>query len=372
MDDMHKPQNTQYLVNRRNFFKLAAVSLGGLAIYPFRNIFQIDNFPSSSRLGRVNAGKVDIHSRPDIDSPVVASLFEDAVVEWLREAVGNNTFRTNQRWVETPQGYIWSPFLQPVKNQPNTPVQSLPETSLGSGMWVEVSVPYVDLIMDNPPVRSPGFKDRIELGMPLRLYYSQITWVDRVRTDSDGVVWYRINEPYGGYGDVMWADARAFRPITAEEIAPINPEVGNKKVVVNIARQTMACFEGNTEVYFARISSGALWNAAGEKVDAWSTPIGEFAIWRKLISLHMSGGTTGGGWDLPAIGWTTLFVGSGVAVHSTFWHNNFGEPMSRGCVNATPEDARWVFRWTMPHVNLDPGDRTEPWPGGTRVQVNEE
>jgi lipoprotein-anchoring transpeptidase ErfK/SrfK len=71
----------------------------------------------------------------------------------------------------------------------------------------------------------------------------------------------------------------------------------------------------------------------------------------------MSGGTTGGGYDLPGIGWTALFSGDGVAIHSTFWHNNFGgELMSHGCVNARPEDAKWIFRWSNPPVQYDPGD----------------
>ena len=109
----------------------------------------------------------------------------------------------------------------------------------------------------------------------------------------------------------------------------------DKRIEVNIARQTLSCFEGRNEVYFCRISSGALWHAWGNAVDAWATPLGKFPIWRKLISLHMSGGSSGGGWDLPAIAWTSLFAENGVAIHSTFWHNNFGEPMSHGCVNAS-------------------------------------
>jgi lipoprotein-anchoring transpeptidase ErfK/SrfK len=182
---------------------------------------------------------------------------------------------------------------------------------------------------------------------------------------------YRVNERFGSYGDIFWAAAEAFRPVTAEEIAPINPEAENKRIVVDVNAQTMACYEDNTEVFFTRISSGAKWNAQGEVVDVWETPVGSFPIWRKLVSLHMSGGTTGGGWDLPAIGWVSLFVGSGVAVHATYWHNNFGEPMSNGCVNARPEDAKWVFRWTQPSVPLDPGDAQVAMPGGTIVEVLE-
>lgn len=356
-------------ISRRDFLKLAVLGMGSLA---FRSrdqrLFQ-PVFPEAELLGRVNTGKVEVKARPDADSQTTGILYEDAVALWLRELVGANPYRPNQRWVETPDGYIWSPYLQPVQNAPNSPIQSLPDTSLGAGMWVEVSVPYVDLALDNPPARSPGNQDRIKLGLPLRLYYSQIVWIDQIRIDNEGQVWYRVNEKYGSYGDILWGVAEAFRPLTSDDMAPISPDVEDKRVVVDITYQTLSCYEGNTEVYFTRISSGALYNYVGEKVDVWATPIGKFPIWRKLVSLHMSGGTTGGGWDLPGIGWVSLFVGSGVAVHSTFWHNNFGEPMSRGCVNARPEDAKWVFRWTQPVVSYDPGDATVGLPGGTKVEV---
>jgi len=357
-------------ITRRGFLQLAALGLGSLAFRPRHRSFVQPAFPQAEKLGRVNVGKVEVKARPDADSQTVGVLYEDAVVPWLREVVGYHP-RTNQRWVETPEGYIWAPYLQPVRNQPNSPLTQLPQTSMGAGMWVEVSVPYVDLALDNPPPRSPWLKNRLEVGLPPRLYYSQIVWVDQVRTENGGQIFYRVNEKYGTYGDILWASAQAFRPLTAEEMAPIHPEVEDKRVVVDVTYQTLSCYEGKNEVYFARISSGALYNYLGEKVDVWATPTGTFPIWRKLVSLHMSGGTTGGGWDLPGIGWVSLFAGSGVAIHATFWHNNFGEPMSRGCVNARPEDAKWVFRWTLPSVPLDPGDLTPPWPGGTRVEVKE-
>jgi len=178
-------------ISRRDFLKLAALGLGGLAFRPWnRNSFQPE-FPEAELLGRVNAGKVDIKERPDADSPTIGVLYEDSIVPWMREVAGKNIFRTNQRWVETPDGYIWAPYLQPVRNLPNAPLMALPDTSTGAGMWVEVSVPYVDLTQDNPPPRSPGLKDRLELGMLPRLYYTQVVWVDQVRTDEEGQVWYR-------------------------------------------------------------------------------------------------------------------------------------------------------------------------------------
>jgi lipoprotein-anchoring transpeptidase ErfK/SrfK len=346
------------------------LSLGSLSLRPWQRIFALPDFPQFERLGRVTAGKVDLKAKPDADSESVGVLYEDAVVPWLREVIGTWPNRINQRWIETPEGYLWSSQVQPVRNLPNIPLDSLPQTSLGVGMWVEVSVPYVDLILVNPPARAPWLKNSLETGLPLRFFYSQIAWVDQIKVENDGQVWYRINEQFG-YGDIFWASAEAFRPISNEEMAPINPEVENKRVLVDITYQTMSCFEGNAEVYFARVSTGALYDYLGHRVDAWGTPLGKHRIWRKAISLPLSGGSSAVGWDLPAVGWITLFVGAGVAIHSTYWHNNYGVPTSRGCVNASPDDAKWMFRWTLPKVTYDPGDVTVSMPGGTLIEVIE-
>lgn len=361
-------QNKKSL-SRRDFLKLASMGAGSLALLPFRapNLLQ---FPDAEKLGRITVGKMDLKARPDADSQTVGAVYEDAIITWLREVVGTQPGRINQRWVETSDGYIWGGYVQPVYNKSNVPITTLPQTSLGAGMWMEVTVPYVDLILDNPPARAPWLKYQVSINLPPRFYYSQIVWADQIQTDENGQVWYRLNEKYGS-GDVFWAHAEGLRPISSEEVAPINPEVEDKRISVNIWYQTLSCFEGDREVYFARISSGALFDASGNPVDAWSTPIGESPIWRKAISLPLSGGSASAGWSLPAVGWISLFVGAGVAIHSTFWHNNYGEPSSRGCVNASPEDSKWIFRWSLPQVPYDPGDVTIEWPGGTKVNVVE-
>jgi lipoprotein-anchoring transpeptidase ErfK/SrfK len=361
---MNARENHPTRFSRRQFLKLAALSLGSLAFRPLRSSTLPMQFPQAEALGRVNSGMVEVKSRPDLDSPTVAKLYEDAVVPWLQEVTGRRPYRINQRWVETPQGYIWAAELQPVKNKPNQPVTALKNTSQGTGMWAEVSVPYIDVTLDNPPARSPWLQNTPNP----RLYYSQDFWIDQIKTDDQGQVWYRVNEKFG-YGDMLWAKAEAFRPLSKEELLPIHPEIQEKRVVVDVSHQTLSCLEGKDEVYFARVSTGIMNDINGNPTDKWSTPPGIRPIWRKLISVHMTGGTTGGGYDLPGVSWTTLFEGQGVAIHSTFWHNNFGEPMSHGCVNAAPEDAKWVFRWTQPVVAYDPGDITVGMPGGTLIEV---
>lgn len=356
-------------INRRDFLKLAALGAGSLALRQFAKL-PAPEFPQADKLGRITVGKQDVYSRPDVNSSIVGALYQDNVVPWLREVTGSNPGRINQRFVETPYGFVWGGYLQPAWNQPNKPVTTLPQTSLGPGMWVEVSVPYVELVLDNPPARAPWLTYTISINFPPRFYYSQIVWVDQIKTDGNGQVWYRLNEKYGS-GDIFWAEAEALRPITPEEIAPISPNVEDKKILVRIWDQTLSCFEEGREVHFARVSTGALWDAWGNKVDAWATPVGEFPIWRKTVSLPLAGGSASAGWSLPADGWVQLFVGTGVAIHSTYWHNNYGEPSSRGCVNNSPDDAKWIFRWTQPLVPYDPGDVTVGMPGGTKVIVKD-
>jgi hypothetical protein len=353
-------------LSRRAFLKLGAFGVGGLILKPTRQRLMAGPFPDSPRLGRVCVGKVDLKARPDINSETVGELYEDAVVAWLREKVGSYPLAINQTFVETPDGFISAPVLQPVENKPNPLVDTLPETSLGPGMWVEVTVPWAPVVLDNPPPRSPWLKNS---DTP-RLYYSQILWIDKIETDDGGKVWYRANERYG-FGDLLWAPGEAFRPLSPDDLSPISPDVDDKRVVVDVTTQSLSCFENGREVYYARVSTGAKFDYQGKAVDAWSTPVGPHPIWRKVVSLHMVGGTTGGGYDLPGIGWTTLFAGNGVAIHSTFWHNDFGVPRSHGCVNARPQDSRWVFRWVTPEVPYDPGDVTVGMPGGTRIEVIE-
>lgn len=341
--------HSRTLVSRRNFLKMSALGAGALLLpAPKTRMGLLPDFPQSERLGRICAGgdgaRFDLLARPDFESAPTGKVLRDEVIPWLREVVATklDKNRINQSWVETPKGYIYTPYVQPVKNEPNKPLETFPDYSQ-PGMWVEVTVPYVYFTVQNK-VLSPWLKDTLKP----RLYYSQIMWVDQITKDDQGQVWYRLKEMFGSYGDVFMAPAEAFRSLTPDDLAPIHPAVEDKHVEVNLTYQTLSCFEGKDEVYFCRVSTG--WGGA--------TPVGTIPIWRKMVSTHMSGGTTGAGYDTPGIGWTNLFSNDGAAIHSTFWHNDFGLARTHGCVNARPEDAHWIFRWTNPPVGYDPGDIT--------------
>ncbi len=363
-------------ITRRDFYKLAALGLGGLAIRHWEGrLFGLLEFPQADRLGRAAKGTLEIKLRPDPDSKTVGVLYEDGVLPWLREVVGEKPtyIFNNQHWVETSEGYVYGAYFQPVRDLPNEPVKELPSSNLGPGMWVEVTVPFVDVILENKPSSHSWVEAKFEEGLPIRFYYSQVFWVDRIKTSESGDTLYRVNPNYYGGVDLLWADARAFRPITPEELVPISHEVENKRILIDVNHQTLSCFEGDVEVYFCRVSTGAKFDMYGNAVDKWATPIGSHKVTRKYVSLQMSGGVTGAGYDLPGIGWASIFATGGVAIHSTFWHNNYGDPMSHGCVNVRPKDAKWIFQWTLPTVNYDPGmeDITVSGAASTQTEVVE-
>src|SRR5918911_3035943 len=108
-------------LSRRDFLKIAGVGLGALAFNPhkpFKAPPPLPQFPSGDRLGRV-FGKIDIRSEPSFDAPSVGLLYDDQVVVCQQETITKGAQNPNimvQRWTKTPDGYIYSPYLQPVKN----------------------------------------------------------------------------------------------------------------------------------------------------------------------------------------------------------------------------------------------------------------
>ncbi len=355
-------------LSRRDFLKIAGVSLGALAFRPPTSFNleylsapkRLPQFPASDLIGRVLENGIRLRSQPNGDDTigtVIAEMPADTLVEWGRQVVGTVTGLSNQRFVETPQGYIYSSVLQPTRNIPNTPTSEMPAGQ--NGFWAEVTVPYIDLAHDGV-VASPWMQDHIAYNFPPRLYYGQVVWIDRVRTEN-GFVEYRWNEDvphgygYGAYGEFFWGDGAGFKILTDADVAPINPDVdpNEKKIDANLDYQTLSCYEGTTEVYFCRISSGlGIDLSTGQPSDELATPVGNLLTHWKIMSLNMTAGTFQSGYSTPAVPWSTMISGDGVAIHGAFWHNAFGEKRSHGCINVTPEDAKWIFRWTTPSVSL--------------------
>ncbi|HUV42604.1 MAG TPA: L,D-transpeptidase [Patescibacteria group bacterium] len=112
-------------------------------------------------------------------------------------------------------------------------------------------------------------------------------------------------------------------------------------IEIDLSDQKLYAHEGDKIVYEFLVSTGK-----------WApTPTGEFRVWIKLRYTKMSGGVRGTGtyYYLPNVPYTQYFY-KGFGLHGTYWHNNFGHPMSHGCVNMATPDAEKLFYWTSPSV----------------------
>ncbi len=132
-----------------------------------------------------------------------------------------------------------------------------------------------------------------------------------------------------------------------------NSDGAAKRIEVDLTNQRVYAFEGDKKVYDFLVSTGK-WGL---------TPTGDFTIAYKTLATKMSGGNKALGtyYYLPNVQFTMFFGNNeipwsrGFGLHGTYWHNNFGHPMSHGCVNMRNEDAEKIFYWAAPDLG---GKRT--------------
>ncbi len=130
---------------------------------------------------------------------------------------------------------------------------------------------------------------------------------------------------------------------------------------VSLDEQKVRAWEGSNLVMEFPISAG-LWAP---------TPKGTFNIWYKTRNQSMVGGSQAMGtyYNLPNVP-NNMFFYKGYALHGAYWHNNFGHPMSHGCVNEPLASAAQIFEWAGPVLPSGQGSvRATAENPGTRVVV---
>jgi len=115
---------------------------------------------------------------------------------------------------------------------------------------------------------------------------------------------------------------------------------------VDLSNQTITAYEGSKAVKSFLVSTGTKYHP---------TPSGLFRIWTKLKWDDMAGP----GYYLPDVPYTMYFY-KAYAIHGTYWHSNFGHPMSHGCINLRTEDAAWIYEFASigTLVNVHPAPFT--------------
>jgi len=169
-----------------------------------------------------------------------------------------------------------------------------------------------------------------------------------------------------------WLNQEIFIPLAQvpETSTVLGSTDDSKWVEVDLSDQTLKAHQGDNTILETKISSGKFNR----------TPTGEFRIWIKLRYTKMEGGKPGTSdyYYLPNVPYTMFFYNDkvpkwrGFGLHGTYWHNNFGQPMSHGCVNLPTDQAKTLFEWTDPQMpsgkNLAQTTSDNP---GTRIVIHE-
>ena len=348
-------------LSRRDFLKLSSLALGTLAFNPFPTPQDGYQTPPFS-IGRAAVDRRSaVYQEPREHSGVVRWLRQDELFNIYYTLTSTDGPAYNPVWYCVWGGYVHSAYIQPVRLRFNNLLESIPE----NGQLAEVTVPF-----------TPAFSYDRDGGWQLQyqLYFQTTHWVTGLDEGPDGNPWYQLTSEINDYLKYH-VPASHLRPIPDEEISPISPDLAyeDKRIEVSLADQTLVAFETDKPVFRAKISSGI----PGRVVPSGTqTPTGNFHVTSKTPSKHMGSIQASGAPDsyiLPGVPWTTFFVfETGVAFHGTFWHNNFGVPMSHGCVNMRNEDAKWLFRWVTPVFDLPIEDK-QGWDSrgfGTQVIIN--
>lgn len=324
---------TNKTLSRRNFLKLAGISLGSMAFKPMSDK---DLRPTQHRLMRVGKiakrgehTSVSIQKEPREDSVILYQRYKDDLINVYGELESEFGPEYNPIWYRVWGGYVHRAYLQEVKEILNPVVDTIKE-----GRQVgEITVPYTGAIRY---VAGRGWE-------PIyRLYYQTTHWVTDIITGPDGQPWYQLEDELDRLDYAI--PAAHMRILADSEFDPLSPEVppGQKRVEISISQQTLTAFEGDQPVLKTNIASGVLTKAK-------QTPAGEFHMLSTYPSKHMGGTERDDiyAYVLTGVPWACFFH-EGLATHGTYWHNNFGTPQSSGCINMRNHEAKWLFRWVHP------------------------
>ncbi len=336
---------------RRDFLKFSAAGALGLLMTELG----IDKVSAGAaplqKQGRTTWSSLTIYDKPSFSAKEVNLYGRDKVLPITETLYIKGEHAYNHVWYHIgEEGYAHSAYLQPVKTSYNLPVHDIP----AKGVLAELTIPFVLVRL------GAGFL----YFSKFRYYYGTTHWVDRIiQNEQDGTYWYRIfDRQESAY---YYLPSYSLRIIPDEELAPLSPDVpaDEKSLYVDLSTQTVVAYEGDFPVMTSLVASG--WGGT-------PTPTGEFRTYHKAPSVHMTNGAGDAtNYNLPGVPWVSFFTANGDSFHGTYWHNDFGDPRSHGCVNTPDDIAKFIYLWSTPHVPV--GEDYLRIPGeGTRVIISED
>ncbi|MBP6209839.1 MAG: L,D-transpeptidase family protein [Anaerolineales bacterium] len=256
-----------------------------------------------------------------VTSPVMASIL--------------NLAAAPQEQAAPRQSFAQVNIAKPASMAP-VAVQPLIESSapqLPAATAVEESLP---VIVDAAPTAAPTLEPTLEpTAIPQQTeapLVAQIVDDSALPTATSDVTAPQATVEPGGVSAQIVSDTPTseYTAPTAVAYAPVTGS-GERWIDVNLSEQRVYAYEGDTLVNSFIVSTGT-----------WQTPTvtGKYKIWIKVRSQAMSGP----GYYLPDVPYVMYFY-KDYGLHGTYWHNNFGTPMSHGCVNLSIPDSQWLYNF---------------------------
>ncbi len=153
-----------------------------------------------------------------------------------------------------------------------------------------------------------------------------------------GVLWPRgisAQTPAPSTGEMPYWAAQAALAYPG----PTREQPGEKEVVVSLSAQRLWAFEGEKPILSTLVSTGTA------ETPEVATPLGHWRILVKFPIETMEGTVSGEDYRVEDVPDVMYFTNEGHALHGTYWHDNFGTPMSHGCVNLPLDVAAWMYGW---------------------------
>lgn len=341
------------MISRRIFLKNCAYTAFSwplfLTQFSFQNSVLSILKPDSKLLGRVLFDGSPFYSQPDKKSALLGVHEFNDILSLSQPISMGTQSQTTDVWFKLDQAaYIHSHHVQLVHNILNEPRQEISIT----GQLAEITVP----LSEAWPI------DKNNSQSHQMFFYGSTHWVYGIGKDDDHNWYYLVTE--GRWGESFYVRAAHMRIFEDEELSSISSVVDpkNKNIVVDTKNQILTAYENDFPVMMCAISSGLLSNNH-------STPPGDYTIHYKRPSRHMVHTDKIGINDseLYGVPWVSYFTDSGIAFHGTYWHNDFTQPHSHGCVNLPIHAARWIYLWSDPVV--PPREKKYVSKFGTQVTV---
>ncbi len=328
-------------LSRRDFLKFSSMALATGPMRPLLAEPPGRIFRPSDAVGtvRVAVSEVKIYDEPSYQSNEVRTLGRDELIFVYDKLVSPLGPDFNPYWYRLDDGYVHTAYLQPVETVINDAVYGLKE----GGQVGEITVPVT---------QSMRYTKTYGWQPVYRLYYQSLHWITNIGFGPNKIPWYEITD------DLLKVTynvpAKHVRLVPESEMTPIGAEVPleDKWIFINIKHQSLTAFEGGEVVLHTEVSTGIPGLVSTNEIDT-ATPRGAFNVGNKMPVRHMGDGALTDdieAYELPGVPWVSYFVETGVAFHGTYWHDNYGNEMSHGCVNMRPEEAKWLWRWTQPVI----------------------